>query len=144
MICEKCGKEWPDTLKQPIRCMCTPIVQDLNTIKRFTRPDNQKRIADVKREYAEMQIKIFHDLWKSLHTYKYTTEKEANEWFYRWCSRIPCGSCKQDWAKIIGEFPPDFSSSEAFFIWGVDAHNLVNKKLDKPQITLEDARKTWQ
>jgi hypothetical protein len=40
--------------------------------------------------------------------------------------------------------PPDFSSPEAFFAWGVRLHNAVNAKLGKPEITIEEALSIWR
>jgi hypothetical protein len=40
--------------------------------------------------------------------------------------------------------PPDFSSPEAFFAWGVALHNAVNAKLGKPEITIEEAYLIWR
>jgi hypothetical protein len=40
--------------------------------------------------------------------------------------------------------PPDFSSPEAFFDWGVALHNAVNAKLGKPEITIDEACKIWR
>jgi hypothetical protein len=40
--------------------------------------------------------------------------------------------------------PPDFTSPEAFFAWGVALHNAVNRKLGKPELTIEEARRIWR
>jgi hypothetical protein len=40
--------------------------------------------------------------------------------------------------------PPDYTSPEAFFAWGVRLHNAVNAKLGKPEITIEEAYSIWR
>ena len=52
---------------------------------------------------------------------------------------IPCPTCSEDFRKIIEEYP----LTGDYFTWSVDVHNLVNKKLGKPQVSYEDARRQW-
>jgi len=52
---------------------------------------------------------------------------------------IPCPTCSEDFRKIIKEYPP----TGDYFTWSVDVHNMVNKKLGKPQVSYEDARRQW-
>lgn len=62
-----------------------------------------------------------------------------------WELKIPqygC-QCKKDYAIYKAESPPDFSSPEALWLWGFNLHNWVNRKLGKPEITIEEARKIW-
>jgi hypothetical protein len=63
-----------------------------------------------------------------------------------WESTIPqyeCG-CRAFYAKHKAANPPDFSSPEAFFAWGVNLHNAVNRKLGKPELTIEEALSIWR
>lgn len=145
MICENCGKEWPDTLAQPIRCLCQPL-KISREIKKIEHDNNnpKARLEELERRHEESRILRFRKLWEYLHSYKWQSEEETRKWFDGWCAGIPCGSCKHDWFIIIRNFPPDFSSAQAFFEWSVAAHNLVNKKLDKPELSLEEAIKIWQ
>lgn len=48
-------------------------------------------------------------------------------------------SCGQDWDTLLDLFPPRTESAVSFFEWTVDVHNIVNGKLDKPQVRLVDA-----
>jgi len=52
--------------------------------------------------------------------------------------------CKAFYRAWKAENAPDFSSPKAFFAWGVALHNSVNAKLDKPQITIEEAYSIWR
>ena len=63
----------------------------------------------------------------------------------KWEAVIPGYGCKcrKDYIEYKSENPPDFSSPESLWLWGVALHNWVNRKLDKPEITIEEARKIW-
>ena len=52
---------------------------------------------------------------------------------------IPCPTCSEDFRKIIEEYP----LTGDYFAWSVDVHNMVNRKLGKPQVGYEDARRQW-
>lgn len=86
------------------------------------------------------------DLWKELHTRAVSfTGTEDNQYIFDFGRRIPrftsgC-KCKEFWLQWIKTCPPDFKN---YFEWTVKTHNAVNKKLNKPEITLEDAKKLYQ
>lgn len=66
-------------------------------------------------------------------------------WHDLWELLIPSEDCLcwSYYAKLKEENPPNFSSPEKYFEWGVWLHNKINEKLLKPQMTLEDANKLW-
>jgi hypothetical protein len=84
-------------------------------------------------------LQAFRDHWRELHTQKEPTQ----EWFTDWVRRIPPGcGCGESFESIllrVGE--PRFHD---WFSWTVEIHNQVNRKLSKPEITLEKAIETWQ
>ena len=45
--------------------------------------------------------------------------------------------------EALKELPPDLSGREAYFRWGWEAHNRINAKLGKPEVSLEEARWRW-
>jgi hypothetical protein len=53
-------------------------------------------------------------------------------------------SCKENYKAILADYPFDYSSPDAFFESGVRLHNAVNRKLGKPEITIEEARSIWR
>jgi len=58
---------------------------------------------------------------------------------------IPCTRCKEDTrnfiqANIMNE---TFRSREKLFEFSVDLHNYVNRKLNKAEITVKNAKKLW-
>lgn len=79
--------------------------------------------------------------WSLLHRYRGCDP----QWVELWEHFIPSGgcSCKAGYREILKDHPFDYSSPEAFFASGVALHNAVNRKLGKPELTLEDARKLW-
>lgn len=77
-------------------------------------------------------------LWNRLHRGALnleTTEKRA-ALLREITSSIPplCG-CRNHWQSILEEHPAQLSTAEDFFSWTVLAHNLVNRKLHKPEFT---------
>lgn len=81
--------------------------------------------------------------WKLLHEFRLEVWKPAlaKAFYQRWREGIPklnC-NCRKDWKDIEKKYPPDFTSQDAFFSWGVARHNDINRKLGKPQLQLLDA-----
>jgi hypothetical protein len=50
---------------------------------------------------------------------------------------IPCLSCRQHFEQVLVENPVPEAGD--FFAWSVDVHNIVNKRLGKPEFSYEDA-----
>jgi hypothetical protein len=50
---------------------------------------------------------------------------------------IPCLSCRQHFEQVLIENPVPETGD--FFQWSVDVHNIVNKRLGKPEVSYEDA-----
>lgn len=83
--------------------------------------------------------------WRALHTYIQSSSwnpAEARRWYEEeWLPTIPSFGCRcrRHWHEIASASPPDFSSELAFFRWGVDRHNDVNRKLGRHDYAFEDA-----
>ena len=81
----------------------------------------------------------YHKLWAELHTKQDATA----EWFSDWINRVPktCG-CDKSLQAILDELGlPDFAD---WFPFSVCLHNAVNRKLQKPELTLDEAKAIWQ
>ena len=77
--------------------------------------------------------------WDLLHAERNPTP----QWFKGWFDAITgCSRCKKDFARIVAEHPPDYSSPTAFFEWSIFVHNLVNIKLGRPEFSLDAAYRT--
>lgn len=67
------------------------------------------------------------------------------KWLERWKYLLPSGcSCRKDAESILDQCPPRYDSPEEWFEWGIEFHNLVNTKLNKPTVSLDRARMLWR
>ena len=80
--------------------------------------------------------------WIALHNGSIVDTAGLAEW-EKTIPQYECG-CRAFYAKYKAENPPDFTSPEAFFAWGVNLHNSVNRKLGKPELTYEEALSIWR
>jgi FAD-linked sulfhydryl oxidase len=84
--------------------------------------------------------------WKVLHTTfarfpeKPTDdEKEALRSYVHLFQRLyPCGECAEHFGKVLAKYPPQVSSQKAAAQWGCFVHNVVNKRLKKPEFNCDD------
>lgn len=55
---------------------------------------------------------------------------------------IPCFKCAVNYKRHLQELPIDghLHSQDALFAWTVALHNIVNKELGKPEMSLEEAK----
>lgn len=84
-------------------------------------------------------------LWAQLHLWSQVADlRRADEWLKVFSSRISCGECRQRWWQIIEEMPPDRSNHRALFIWSVQIHNAVNRRLGKSVVSCEAAMSIWR
>jgi hypothetical protein len=87
-------------------------------------------------------------LWNFIHTISITNSIEQSNNIRNMLQHIyniiPCPSCT-DLYKLHLTFlyTIDLSQPLSLFKWSVDLHNAVNKKLNKPIWSFEDARKYW-
>lgn len=79
--------------------------------------------------------------WTPLHDGTVKDEATLAEWELL-IPQFGC-QCKKFYAEYKASYPPDFSSPESLFAWGVNLHNAVNSKLDRPEISLDEARVIW-
>jgi len=80
--------------------------------------------------------------WIALHDGSIRNADDLAEW-EKTIPQYECG-CRAFYAKYKAELPPDFTSPDAFFAWGVRLHNSVNRKLGKPELTIEEALSIWR
>lgn len=74
--------------------------------------------------------------WATLHT----TPMDSTQ-FKLWCESIPgeC-MCSAGFKKIVESNPPRFDDWQR---WSFEAHNAVNFKLGKPDISFDEACQQW-
>ena len=80
--------------------------------------------------------------WVPVHDGSIKDEKDLASWELT-IPQYECG-CRAFYAQYKADNPPDFTSPEAFFRWGVNLHNSVNRKLGKPELTYEEALSIWR
>jgi hypothetical protein len=51
---------------------------------------------------------------------------------------IRSGECAEHFGKVLAKYPPQVSSRSAAAMWGCFVHNIVNKRLKKPEFNCED------
>lgn len=84
--------------------------------------------------------------WAMLHrralAYRGDAEGER-AYLARLLERLPCDECREHFAALMADYPPDLTSAEAYFEWSHTMHRLVNDRLGKPSPTLDEARRLW-
>lgn len=58
---------------------------------------------------------------------------------------LPCGSCGQHFYEVLQVDPVEnaLTSQKSLFEWSVRVHNTVNRRLQKPEVSLDDALRHW-
>ncbi len=58
---------------------------------------------------------------------------------------LPCGSCGKHFYETLQMEPvePSLTTKYALFEWSVKVHNIVNKRLGKPEKTLDESLSFW-
>lgn len=77
--------------------------------------------------------------WGMLHKAALANVLDFPELVQLFPALLPCPKCSNDFRKIIEDYP----LTGNYFIWSVDVHNQVNKKLGKSQVSYEDAHRQW-
>lgn len=88
-------------------------------------------------------------LWHVMHVvaltypdYPSNIQKKQYRTFYESLQyTIPCLKCKENYINHLAEKPINLNSRIELFVWTVDIHNMVNKILNKPQLTSSEAMK---
>jgi hypothetical protein len=82
-------------------------------------------------------------LWKELHLWALTKEPDI-DWLISWEKKVKAAlgicTCYKHWLKLKEQYPVDWDN---LFEWTVRVHNIVNRKLGKPQMTVAEARELY-
>lgn len=109
------------------------------------------KVAPAQVERGKTQMEAVGPLmWADLHRWALKVDfapprgtRRVREWIDDFNRLIPCGDCSAHWTKMVTENPPDFSSNDALFAWSVARHNDVNRRIGKPEMSVDDARAKW-
>uniref|UniRef100_A0A2S2NE22 Sulfhydryl oxidase n=1 Tax=Schizaphis graminum TaxID=13262 RepID=A0A2S2NE22_SCHGA len=114
---------------------------------------NETKILEHQREDCPLdKNELGRCTWKLLHTIaatyadKPSQEDQSNmEQFIRLIPKVyPCEICANDFAEILTYHPPNISSQQSFAKWMCEAHNMVNRKLDKPLFDCSKVNERWR
>jgi hypothetical protein len=111
-----------------------------NDIRLLPRIQSDFRIEPTTKQQVRSALsQLFADLWREVHTQK----DPSQDWFASWVARVPGVGCDcKNWLKkYLASNPPRFDDWFAF-TW--ELHNAVNAKLNRKQLTLEKAIRTWK
>lgn len=83
--------------------------------------------------------------WATLHRFAIQADKKNdldtfNSFLTSMETLLPCSACRSDFVAYIKYSRPKPGN---IFEWTVDLHNSVNKKLNKPILTVEESRSIW-
>lgn len=87
--------------------------------------------------------KLGEGLWFIIHSLALhaTTNELINNYIITMnslCNHFPCEMCKPDFEKFIKTYPMIYYKHN-LFKWSWMLHDMVNKKLNKPQMSYENA-----
>jgi hypothetical protein len=105
------------------------------------RPDGSQKGESITRMLSFSIVQLANP-WIALHDGSIRDAKGLAGWELT-IPQYVC-NCRRFYAEWKAANPPDFTSPEAFFAWGVNLHNAVNAKLGKPEITIEEALSIWR
>jgi hypothetical protein len=91
------------------------------------------------------------DAWRFMHVvslgYPETPDeitKSAYKSFYDSLQHVlPCATCRQGYASIIKSNPIRLENRETLFMWTVEVHNAVNRKLGHDVMSADWIRQTY-
>ena len=83
------------------------------------------------------------NLWGTLHLLCLTGTITPN-FVQEFANVIPCPMCAGHFTELIIENPlPESDDPLVLFRWSVHVHNLVNARIGKPTLTVEQAVERW-
>jgi hypothetical protein len=91
--------------------------------------------------------------WVTIHVFAMVCEEADtdSDWkcyakfTYRIIHAFPCSKCRRHAVKYLDQHPiPESKPDGSIFAWSVNFHNAVNRKLGKPQISVEEAREMYK
>ncbi|KAH7077285.1 FAD dependent sulfhydryl oxidase Erv2 [Paraphoma chrysanthemicola] len=90
--------------------------------------------ATAKAELGRAAWKVLHTTFARFPEKPTDDEKEAlRSYVYLFQRLYPCGECAEHFGKVLAKYPPQVSSRTAASGWGCFVHNVVNKRLHKPE-----------
>ncbi|KAI8935907.1 hypothetical protein NX059_007418 [Plenodomus lindquistii] len=90
--------------------------------------------ATAKAELGRAAWKVLHTTFGRFPENPSEEEQEALRSYVHLFQRLyPCGECAEHFGQVLAKYPPQVSSRTAAAMWGCYVHNIVNKRLKKPE-----------
>lgn len=135
--------------RDPERCRVSGGKPD-GTVEPKPRPVEARPEVIRRGRYASSMDTEGPRLWAQLHVEALGAELDPpgyrtakfSYFVSRWAASIHCDKCRSTFSLILARMPIPASQ---FFEWSVAVHNAVNAEpgLNKPQVSLEEARNIW-
>ncbi|KAF1836588.1 FAD dependent sulfhydryl oxidase Erv2 [Decorospora gaudefroyi] len=94
--------------------------------------------ATAKAELGRAAWKVLHTTFSRFPEKPTEEESEALRSYVHLFQRLyPCGDCAEHFGQVLAKYPPQVSSRTAAAMWGCYVHNIVNKRLKKPEFNCE-------
>ena len=77
-------------------------------------------------------------------TFSYQKKQNYINFFDVISDVIPCEKCSKHYKEYISKNRPNIKNKDSLFKWTVDIHNKVNERINKKQITLDEAYNIWK
>jgi FAD-linked sulfhydryl oxidase len=115
------------------------------------KPVIEKQIS-INSECPLMRDDLGRASWSLLHTmaayYPIQPKKEEkqlmNQFIDSFSKLFPCPECREDFQEEIVKSPPDLSSRLGLSTWMCQQHNIVNRKLGKPEFDCRKVLERWK
>lgn len=123
--------------------------------KKETKKQSPPKLSPPKQEtketYTNPQKVWGPDAWNFLHrcSFSYSNnptpaqQRAARRFFKSLPEMLPCDICTEHCKKKIKTMPPQVKNKYTLSKWLVDLHNEVNKSLNKPIYSYQDAKKKY-
>jgi len=100
---------------------------------------------------ATAKAELGRAAWKLMHTTtlrfpeKPTQDERAalKSYFLLQARLYPCGECAAEFLELLKKYPPQTSSRKVASFWLCDLHNMVNKRLEKPEFDCTKLDETY-
>lgn len=85
--------------------------------------------------------------WYEMHRMTSVYHQEYSMHYYNIISQfpllVPCPTCSHHFSEMLKKYPIKTNSGDALFSWGVNVHNIVNKRLNKKQMSVDEAHELY-
>jgi FAD-linked sulfhydryl oxidase len=136
---------------------CKACVDFKDWLKQGVTTDIERKAAieqqiSINSECPLMRDDLGRASWSLLHTmaayYPIEPKKEEqqsmNQFINSFSKLFPCPECRADFQEEIVKSPPDVSNRLGLSTWMCQQHNVVNRKLGKPEFDCRKVLERWK